>query len=160
RGAMSKPQTGGPPLSPVSPDGPSTRDPALAGPALEYARGIHAEAHDFNKELYRRAQIVITLDGVIIAAAGAVLSAQPDDLRRTVSVFGSTTWAALALAGAALIASVLSSAMALYSRHMQGAKRNAGAAYMPANAYVPANMWFYRGVAELDPGRFIEVAEQ
>jgi hypothetical protein len=86
---------------------------------------------------------------------GAGLAAQPDDLSRTVSVFAGTTWAALGVAGAALIASMLSSALALYARHMQGLRGNGGAA-----AYEPANMWFYRHVAELEPARFIERAEQ
>ncbi len=148
---MSSPGSSGQPLSQPSP--PSDPDPAR--PALEYARGIHAEAHDFNRDLYRRAQIVLALDGVVIAASGAALAAQPDDLSKTVAVFGGTTWAALGVAGGALIASVLSSAMALFSRHNQGANGDSD-----GDAYAPANMWFYRTIAKLDRARFIEVAEQ
>jgi hypothetical protein len=128
-------------------------EPARA--ALEYARGVHAEAHDFNRDLYRRAQIILTLDGIVIAVTGAALAAQPDDLRKTVAIFGSTTWVAVGVAGAALLAAVLSSAMALYSRHRQGARGDGD-----EDAYAPANMWFYGRIAELDRRRFIYVAEQ
>jgi hypothetical protein len=121
--------------------------------ALEYARGLHGEIHASNKDLYNRAQIVLTLDGIVLAAGGAALAAKPDDLRRAVDVFAATTWVALGIAGSALIASVLSSALALFSRHRQG--RDSGGA-----VYEPATMWFYARVAELDRHRFVEAAER
>ena len=121
---------------------------------LEYARGVHSEMRAANHDLYTRAQIVLTIDGVVLAAVGAGLAGQPDDLEATVAVFGATTWAALGLAAAAVLASVLSSALALYARHMQGRPSHA------TKSYEPANMWFFRHVAELDPARYIEVAER
>jgi hypothetical protein len=125
----------------------------LARAAIEYARGVHAEVRDSNKDLYTRAQIVLTLDGIVLGATGATLAAKPDDLSKTFAVFGATTWVALGVAGAALIASVLSSALALYSRHKQGPRPG-------DNAYQPGNMWHYARVADLDRARFIEIAEQ
>jgi hypothetical protein len=123
--------------------------------SLEYARGVHSELRAMNSDLYTRAQIVLTIDGVVLAAVGAALAGQPDDLARTVDVFGVTTWTALGVAAAALIASVLSSALALYARHMQGRRPVAR-----SDAYEPATMWFFRHVAELDPVRYVEVAER
>jgi hypothetical protein len=72
--------------------------------ALEYARGVHTEALDANKALYTRAQIVLTLDGIVLGATGAALAGQADDLRKTLAVFAATTWVALGVAGAAVLA--------------------------------------------------------
>jgi hypothetical protein len=133
-------------------------DRAQARAALECARGIHAEFRDANRDLYTRAQIVLTLDGIVLGALGAALATQPDDLRDTVAVFAGSTWAGMGVAGAAMIASVLSSALALFSRHMQGPRQRRG--NVPEAAYEPATMWYYARVAELNPVRFVEVAVQ
>lgn len=121
--------------------------------ALEYARAVHGEVRDANRELYTRAQIVLTLDGIVVGAVGAALAAQRGDLESKIAVFGITTWAAVSLAAVSLIASVLSSVLALFSRHMQSPPN-----LRPA-AYEPGSMWFYARIAELDPRRFLEVAE-
>jgi hypothetical protein len=105
-------------------------------PALEVARGLHAEVRASNRDLYTRAQIVLTLDGIVLGATAAALAGKPDDLRGAVNVFAATTWLALAVAGAALVASVLSCALALFSRHRR--EPHAG-----ASACEPADMWFY-----------------
>jgi hypothetical protein len=122
-------------------------------PALEVARGIHAEVLATNRDLYTRAQIVLTLDGIVLGATAAALAGKPDDLRGAVNVFAATTWLAVAVAGVALVASVLSCALALFSRHRRGP---------PAGAvrYDPANMWFYARIAELDPVQFVERTAQ
>jgi hypothetical protein len=120
--------------------------------ALEYARGIHAEALESNNALYTRAQFVLTLDGLLLAAAGAALAAKPDDLQTTVTVFGGTTWAEFSIATAALIASVLSSALAL-SPIRRPPLRSEGEV-----EYNPKTMWYWSRVAELEPDRFIERA--
>ena len=121
--------------------------------ALEYARGIHAEARETNKDLFTRAQIVLTVDGVLIAWAAGVLGARPDDLARTVAVFGWTTWAELAIALAAFVVSVLSAALALYPRSMQGPGPTPGEINF-------SFMWFFRHVADIDPDTFVEAAQR
>jgi hypothetical protein len=122
-------------------------------PALEVARGIHAEVLASNRDLYTRAQIVLTLDGIVLGATAAALAGKPDDLRGTVNVFAATTWLALAVAGAALVASVLSCALALFSRHRRGPD-------VGAVRYEPLNMWFYARIAALDPVQFVERTSQ
>ena len=122
-------------------------------PALEVARGIHAEVRASNRDLYTRAQIVLTLDGIVLGATAAALAGKPDDLRGAVNVFAVTTWLALAVAGAALVASVLSCALALFSRHRREPHAGAG-------AYEPAHMWFYAQIAGLDPKQFVERTAQ
>ena len=126
--------------------------------ALDYARGIHTEAHNSNKDLYTRAQVVLTLDGIVVAAAAAGLAGQSDDLKKAVAVFGATTWVFVGVAAFALIASVMCSTMALASLHQQGRVNDAA-------AYKPTTMWYYARIAELvreprDRVRFIEIAEQ
>jgi hypothetical protein len=118
-------------------------------PALEIARRIHAEVISANRDLYTRAQIVLTLDGIVLGATAAALAGKPGDLRRTINVFATTTWVALAVAGAALIASVLSCALALFSRH--GRDPNAAAV-----RYEPKSMWYYARIAALNPEQFVE----
>jgi hypothetical protein len=142
------------PPEPASPGGDAIGRRDAYSP-LEYSRGVHSEVRAMNSDLYTRAQIVLTIDGVVLAAVGAALAGQPDDLARTVDVFGATTWAALGIAAASLIASVLSSALALYARHMQGLRPVA----RDDAAYEPSKMWFFRHIAELEPARYIEVAE-
>jgi hypothetical protein len=123
--------------------------------ALEYARRVHADVREQNKELYTRAQVILTLDGILVAAVGASLATQPDDLSKTLAVFGASSWFALGLAGAALVASVLCSVMTLYARHFQGIAPPLGDA-----GYEPPTMWFFRHIAELEPSRFIDRAAQ
>ena len=52
--------------------------------AAEYARGVHRETLDFNRGLYTRAQIVLTLNGVLLGAVGAGLASNPDTVRKIV----------------------------------------------------------------------------
>jgi hypothetical protein len=124
---------------PSAPSVASSGAPTDPQAALEYARAVHAEHLDSNKDLYLRAQIVLTLDGIVLAAVGTALASKPDDLRKTADVFGWETWAFLGGAGVTLMAAVVSAAMALFSRHRQGPTGHGRQA--------ARDMWFYRRIA-------------
>jgi hypothetical protein len=152
---MSTPRTGGHTDSQASREGASLSEPREASAALDYARAVHMEARESNQDLMRRAQIVLSLDGIVIVAVGAALAGKTDELRKTVAVFAASTWVILGVAAAALMGSVLASAMTLFSRRRQGPSATSG-----ARADEPATMWYYNAIAKLDRARFIERAEQ
>jgi hypothetical protein len=134
------------------------RDPPPAGAlpvpkALDYARALHEATLDSNKELYTRAQIVLTLDGVVVGASVAALASKRHDLEDTVAIFGPETWGLLAVAALAFALSVTFSALALYSRHNEGARR-----VTADNRFTPARMWFYAHIAQLEAEAFVQHA--
>lgn len=132
--------------------------------AVEYARGVHRENLDFNRDLYTRAQIVLTLDGVVLAAVAAGVARDPADVAAIVRRFSSLTWVLLALATAALIVSVLSAAQALYSRHRR--RERWRPQLLPArwirhqsqSAPGPWHMWYFGGIAEMPAEEFVDQA--
>ncbi len=126
-------------MSTAAPDQPAREaDQGASEAALEYARAVHEEHMETNKSLYLRAQIVLTLDGVLLAAVGTALASNPHDVSRVLHRFGAETWALLALAGLALVLAVGCAALALYSRH------NAQPAVPPASD----DLWFYARIAD------------
>jgi len=126
--------------------------------AVEYARGVHRDNLDLNKDLYTRAQIILTLDGVVLAGVAAGLARDPADVAAIVRRFSSLTWVLLALATAALIVSVLSAAQALYSHH----RSREPSWFLPArwirrqsqSAIGPWHMWYFGGIAEVPTEEF------
>jgi hypothetical protein len=111
---------------------------------------------DMNREISTRAQALLTVDGVLITAFGAIIASSPDDLRKVVAVFGLRTWIFLGLAGAALVFAVLSAAISLRSLHRRGPSIDAS----NRNEYKADNMWFYGHIAQLDRERFLDCAQQ
>jgi hypothetical protein len=111
-----------------------TSDGANVNAAVEYARNVHEETLDFNRELYLRAQIVLVLDGVVLGALGGALVSKPDDITEIVGRFSCLTWVFLALATLALLISVLSATGALYSRHRLASKSS------------ESKWWFYDAI--------------
>ena len=68
-------------------------------PALQYARGVHAEIRETNRDLYTRAQVVLTLDGLILSAVVAGLVAQPSTVHAITSQLGLSTWSTAGAGG-------------------------------------------------------------
>lgn len=112
--------------------------------SLEYARNVHAQILENNQTLFNRAQIVLTLDGVLITAFGAIIAAKGNDLKplHGFSAYGALVCVVVAVV--ALVGSVWAAARALHSRH--------GAGQEPGMLYTAENMWFYRRIAELVTG--------
>jgi hypothetical protein len=58
------------------------------GSAVALARGVHTEMLEANQSLVNRAQVLLTLDGVVVGVIGAGLKSKPADLGRVVDVLG------------------------------------------------------------------------
>jgi hypothetical protein len=73
--------------------------------ALDFARNVHSDMLGTNRDLYTRAQWILTLDGVFTSlVAGRFLTA-PKDLRPAITEFTPLTWALLTLVCMALMPS-------------------------------------------------------
>jgi Family of unknown function (DUF5706) len=127
-------------------------DEPRQAPGLAYARELHSEVKELNRDLYSRAQTVLTLDGVVIGVFGAVISSSPDDVAKTVERSTTLTSVLAILAIAALACSVVSSFMALYSRH------RTTAVPIGRTGVDNAHLWFYAKIAEVRREDFLEAA--
>ena len=122
---------------------------------LEYARAVHAEAHSFNRDLYSRAQIALTLNGLLIGAFSAIVSSSPAEIALTLGESTSLTRIAGALAIACIAGSVLSAGCALYSRHRSKPDEEIQCAIGNVD---DNHLWFYARIAEVSPTDFIDTA--
>lgn len=127
-------------------------DPAPTPVALEYARSLHAATIAANAALYTRAQVVLSLNGILLSILGGVVITNPADLRKTISIFGVTTWLALAVAGAALAASILAAALVIRPRGNKYSGQTLEC--------TPINMWFFARIAQLKQDDFVSTGER
>jgi hypothetical protein len=122
---------------------------AVRSDAVEFARGVHSEMWAINQSLVNRAQVVLTLNGVILGVLGAGLTSDPRDLHTVVEIFGWSTWGLLAIAGAALVGSIVCCAQVMASSFwkkppLAGHRREASLR-LPLEAEY---MWFFRDLAQ------------
>jgi len=85
--------------------------------ALEYSRRLYGNVLDWYESADRKAQLVLTLDGVFVTFASTSLASKASELSRTVSTFGPETWVLLGAALVSLVLSLLSCLLCLMSRH-------------------------------------------
>jgi hypothetical protein len=119
--------------------------------ALEFARNIHSNMLETNRDLYTRAQWILTLDGLVVSLAAGRLLAAPIVLRPAIAEFTPVTWALLTGASLALIWSALGAILAIRSSYKTGLHHVASAVKIQ-----PEQMWFFRHVAELSPSDYVE----
>jgi hypothetical protein len=110
--------------------------------ALDWARAVHAEMLATNSGLNTRAQVALTLDGVLLGAISAGLLANSDDVRAIVHTFNDLASMLAAAGGVALILSILSCVLALFPTHMFGRPSKEERAALSAET-----MWFFPDVA-------------
>lgn len=113
----------------------------------------------------RKAQLILTLNGVFLSFLAASTFTKASDLHATTSRFGAETWTLLALMAVSLACSVVSAVVALRSRlyspdalerHFgkQGVDRERAATYRPAVT------WFFQHLSHLDPACLAQVLSQ
>jgi hypothetical protein len=105
----------------------------------------------------RKAQLILTLDGVFVSFLSASAFKKSADLRATTSHFGPETWVLLGLMAASLVVSIASAVVALRSRLYSRAELEHYLARHRVDTtteatYGPAVTWFFQHLAELDPG--------
>jgi hypothetical protein len=123
----------------------SSRPP---GPALEYARRLYENVLQWYESAERKAQIVLTVDGVFLGLLTASFTSNVSDLRGVVDAFGALTWIALSVALAMLLVSLLSAVWCLRSRQVYG----------PASESPAETMWFFRMIAAKQQEEFMKQA--
>ena len=117
-------------------------------PALEYARRLYANILAWYESAERKAQIVLTVDGVFLGLLTASFTSGVTELRGVVDAFGPLTWLALSVALVMLLASLLSAVWCLRSRQVYG----------PASDSPAETMWFYRMIAAKQQAEFMAQA--
>src|SRR5215216_4745342 len=120
----------------------------MPGPALEYARRLYANVLAWYESAERKAQIVLTVDGVFLGLLTASFTSNVSDLRGIVDAFGPLTWIALSVALAMLLASLLSAVWCLRSRAVVG----------PGSDNPAETMWFFQMIAAKQQAEFMTQA--
>jgi hypothetical protein len=135
-------------------------DDASAQPGSPTAQREHAQAlYDrvigWYESAERKAQLILTLDGVFLSFVATSAFRDPADLRAATAQFGPETWLAVGLMAAALTASIVSSVVALRSRleSPSDLARRIAADAEARGTHGPANTWFFQHLAGLDPER-------
>lgn len=126
--------------------------PPETAPALVYARALHTELLTANRDLYSRAQTVLTLDALVVTVFGAIVSGSPEDARTTAARIGPVAGVLGIVALAAIAISIMCALVALYVRHLSG--RSVATDGPPAGSQLS----FYGRIAEVDPDAFVEAA--
>jgi hypothetical protein len=118
------------------------------GPALEYARRLYENVLQWYESAERKAQIVLTVDGVFLGLLTASFTSNVNDQRGVVDAFGALTWIALSIALTMLLLSLLSAVWCLRSRHV----------YAPGSESPAETMWFFEMIAAKQQAEFMTQA--
>jgi hypothetical protein len=115
-------------------------------PALEYSRRLYDSLLSWYEAAERKAQVILTIDGLVLSVISASL-ALTGDVERALGDVGALTWAFVALMFVSFLASLYCVVFCLVSRR----------APKPAGAGADfTTMWFFETVARWDPERFRE----
>lgn len=118
--------------------------------ALDYARNLHAEILESNRDLYTRAQVVLTLDGLIVGVVGSRVLSEPGDLRRVAEVFSTLTWLLLVSSVVAILMSLIFATISLMSLHRKGPRVAPSASPWPSE-----RLWYYGHIAAMPADVFV-----
>ncbi len=135
-------------------------------PPLDYVRRLYDNVLKWYEAAERKAQIVLTVDGVFLGLLTASFTSDVSDLQGVVRTFGSQTWACLAAAFVLLLASLLSAVWCLRSRHIYGPQAYLRKRHRPErSAERPSGndaetMWFFEMIAEKEHAQFVSEARR
>src|SRR4051812_9109866 len=96
--------------------GGGTQPGAGTEAGLEYARRLYDRIIAWYESAERKAQLILTLDGVFLSFLTASVLTKPGDLHLIVDRFGAETWALFGLMCVALFLSIASAVGCLVSR--------------------------------------------
>ncbi len=132
----------------------STEQPTTAA-GLEYTRRLYAAVVAWYDNADRKAQIILTANGGFVTVLTGFGLSRPDELERTIEVFGVETWLFAGLAAASFAVAFASAAACLWSRLLLPARRDAvleqrGVATGDPETYDASALWFFQFVQRLD----------
>jgi hypothetical protein len=124
----------------------------------DHVQALYDRVIGWYEDAERKAQLILTLDGVFLSFLSASAFKRKDDLQATTEPFGWETWVLLGLMAASLAISIVSAVIALRSRMysqraLEEAFRARGVKRDDESTYGPAVTWFFQHVANLDPDR-------
>ncbi|MDQ3823686.1 MAG: hypothetical protein M3321_10670 [Actinomycetota bacterium] len=132
-----------------------TTDDPTTGAGLDYARRLYSAVVAWYDNADRKAQIILTANGGFVTVLTGFGLSRPDEIDRTVTVFGVETWLFAGLAAVSVVVAFASAAACLWSRLLLPARRDAlleqrGVTLRDAGTYDPSVLWFFQFVERLD----------
>jgi hypothetical protein len=126
--------------------------------ALDFIRGVHADALEWYKLAETKAQVILAIDTIFVSLLFGVVVSERVDLRTTVSRFGLETWGFLALTVCSLMLSIICVIACLVSRFSPREQRRTFRHFKvqadKLETYGPEVMWFFGLIAALDKELF------
>jgi hypothetical protein len=130
--------------------------------ALAYANLVFANVVDWYKNADSKAQIILTLDGALVAFLTSSIFKEPDELWDITRNLTLPTWVLLMAMCSCLVGSIITALMCLWSRVFLGIKRDSGLGQERrriregSKVYSPNVMFFFKTICWLDHDRFQE----
>jgi uncharacterized integral membrane protein len=130
------------------------RGPSAVESDGEYVRRAYERAIDWYKVAETKAQLVLTVNGILVTILFGLLVGRPDDAAQVADVFGVETWAFVLVAVGALIGALLCAAATLWSRHRKNVRKTflrLGVNPEKPSSYRPEVLWYFGYLAYLEP---------
>ena len=125
---------------------------------LEYVRRVYDRVLAWYESAERKAQLVLTLDGVFLSFVTGSLLSKPDELQPILAEFGPETWVLAGGTLTALLASIACAVGCLWSRLYNERELRAEYDKSPGGREHPGPdvLWFFQFVAGLESARVAE----
>jgi hypothetical protein len=133
--------------------------------ALAYSNLLFANVVDWYKNADSKAQIILTLDGALVAFLTGSIFKKPGELLDITRALTPSTWLLLIAMSACLVGSIISALMCLWSRVFLEIRRDSVLGQERrrikegAKLYSPNVMLFFKTICWLDHDRFQEQLE-
>lgn len=126
-------------------------------PSIEYARSLYADVLAWYHNADTKAQVILTLDGVFLGFLTSTIFSSRAELEAIVARFDRATWTYLGLMCISLVASIVSTVVALWSRLYRPGTitdmfEHAGVVVDDEATYVASTTWFFQHVSRLQAG--------
>lgn len=124
--------------------------------SVQYARRLYDRVLAWYESAERKAQLILTLDGLFLSFLTGSLLAKPTDLRPIIERFGIETWSFFSAMVAALVLSIASAVLCSISRldsraSLQRHYSEFRVSLDDPSTYGPEVLWFFQHVAGLNP---------
>ncbi|MFI9561628.1 Pycsar system effector family protein [Nonomuraea endophytica] len=125
---------------------------SAAPPSVEYARRMYDRVIDWYKVAEAKAQLILTINGVVATIIFGLLSGRLSELRNASPVIGPETWVFLGVSLGALCGSIGFATACLHSRHNYNIRTDFAQLGIVADnqaTYRPEGLWYFGHLATL-----------
>jgi hypothetical protein len=132
----------------------SGTDLAVPGAALTYVRNCYANALDWYKVADSKAQLIVTLNGIVVTVVTGTAFAKPDEMKSRLSGPTQIALVPLGLAAACVVCALVCAVICLFSRLDDGSLRALHRSLTGAEPYTltPEVAWWFGMIASLTDG--------